>query len=141
VLKMSFVGVIGIIVLSCSPAGPSSVVRHTVMLDRAVMSLDDSVTVKVLVKNEGPDAVIALIPCPSFAVRDTSSAWVGPHVLCLAVIPRSFELPPGDSIVLESIRTVQGLTGGHEGLYTIWPEIATTGTTYSDSALIQINRF
>lgn len=140
-LRISFVGVIGIIVLACSPVGPSSVVRHTVMLDRAVVSLDDSVTVKVLVKNEGPDAVRGDSECPPFAVRDTSSAWVGPHAVCLTVIPRSFDLPAGDSIVSESIWTVQELTGGHEGLYTIWSEIGTTGTTYSDSALIQINRF
>jgi hypothetical protein len=110
------------------------------MLDRAVISLDDSVTVKVLVKNEGPDSVMAGIPCPSFAVRDTSFARVGPHVGCLAVIPRWFNLPAGDSIVTESIWTVQGLTGGHEGLYTIWSAIGTTGIRYSDSALIQINQ-
>ena len=140
--KMSFVGAIGIIVLACSPTAPSSVVRHTVMLDRAVMSLNDSVTVKVLVKNEGPDAVRATVPCPSIAVRDMSFPWyvVGPHTPCLDVIPQPFDLPAGDSIVSERIWGTHDLTWGREGLYTIYSVIYTEGTRHSESASIQINR-
>ena len=141
--KMSCVGVIGIIVLACSPTAPSSVVRHTVMLDRAVMSLNDSVTVKLLVKNEGPDAVMAEAPCPGIRVRDMSFPWavVGPHTPCLDVIPRPFEIPAGDSIVGERIWTAHDLTWGREGLYSIYSVIYTEGTRHEESASIQINQF